>query len=253
MRRNITPLLLAVLLCAGIACFAVLYNDRIPHNIFSFLDIGTYQVPPEAVEINSSSVCGQIFTPNFNNLFMLSFFVPAQNLNRNKKIIFHLTPALDQDKDIVTSTWNYDELAFKKNNFYIVPPDRESGEKGFHFHVQFAPIEESKNKKFYFYLESPGAQEGEGLKVGIWKTHYYEALTDGSLVLNHINADGYMAFRTYNTIRWNFHALIRTITARLADDKPFLFFYAGALCALLLSMTVIIKKNKAPEGSRIHG
>lgn len=253
MRKNIVFLFTAIVLCAGAMCFAVFYGHSIPQNIFSFLDIGTYRMPPDAVEINSSSVYGQIFTPNFDYLFMISFFVPAQNLNSDQKLVFHLTQAVDSAKDIATISWNYSELKFKKNNFYIVPPDRESGKDGFHFHVQFSPIKESKNKKFYFYLESPGAQKGEGLKVGIWKNiSYYEALTDGGLVLNHLKAEGYMAFRTYNTIIWNFRALIRVIGARFSRDTPFMLFYVSTLCALLFSMAIITKKRPS-VGRGMHG
>lgn len=242
---KLISLFISIFLIIGLAVSIILIKDKIPNNKFCFLDIGTYAVPPIFIEVNSSNICGQSFVSNFDNLFMMSIFIPRQNLDSNKELLFHLKNKKDDNKDLVTLKWKYNQIHFKENNFYLVPPDRESTDRGFHFHFQFSPIKDSKNKQFYFYFESPDAKPAEGIKLGLWDNrNYYEALTKGNLFINHQPVKGFLAFRTYNTWDRNPSILRGEIKTRLFKDKPFIIFYSTLLFIILSDIVLISVKNR---------
>lgn len=232
----------------------VLLEARIPKNIFCFLDIGTYRVPQESIEVNSIVQLRQTFISNFNNLFMLSIFIPTQNLNKEQELIFRLRQAGPGGSDLVTLKWKYNQISFKKNNFYIVPPDRESVKEGFHFHFRFLPIRNSKNKEFSFSLESPDAKPGEGLKVGFWSNRrYYEALTQSELFINQKAIKGFVAFRTYHTWQGNPVVILSQIKSRLLKDRQFIIAYGITLFVVLsviitLSILLLIQNIRGRLG-----
>lgn len=239
MRKNKTLLLTSIFLMIILIVFETLIKARVPNNIFCFLDIGTYRIPTGTVEVNSSYVYGQSFVSNFDDLFMMSIFIPTQNLDRDGQLYFHLKNNKDGNKDLVTLKWKLDQIHFAKNNFYVIPPDRESTEGGFHFHFQFPPIVDSKNREFYFYFESPNAKVGEGIKLGIWDNiDYYEALTQGKIFINNKPVKGFLAFRTYNTWRGSISDLLNETKDRLNKDIQFLMFYFSSLF-IILAFTII--------------
>lgn len=242
MRKNKAILLSSVVLMLSlVVIFMVSISDKIPSNIFCFLDIGTYHIPPNSVEVNNSNIYGQSFVSNFDKLFMMSIFIPTQNLNSDKELYFHLKNKND-DEDLVMLKWRINQIYFKENNFYLVPPDREFTEQGFHFHFQFPPIKNSKNKEFYFYFESPDARMGEGIKLGVWDNiSYYEALSKGQMFINHKPANGFLAFRTYNTWKGKAKDILNEIYLRFCKDTSFAIFYFGLLFINLAGLLLISK------------
>ncbi len=230
-------LIVSIVLTICLAAFVLSIRAKIPSNIFCFLDIGTYRIPPGSSEVNSSNIYGQSFVPNFDGLFMMSIFIPAQNLNSDKELYFHLKENKDDEKDLVTLKWKFKDLHFKENNFYLVPPDREVTEKGFHFHFLFQPIMDSENKEFYCYFEAPKAKAGEGIKLGIWDDiTYYEALTKGTMFINHRPHKGYLAFRTYNTLRGSPKTVFNDMCTRFFSDRPFAIFYSCLIAVTFLGL-----------------
>jgi hypothetical protein len=246
MRKNRAILLTGIFLIIILIVFGMLIKEKVPNNIFSFLDIGTYRIPPKSIEVNSSNVIGQSFVSNFNNLFMMSIFIPTWDLNRDGQLHFHLKNNKNDTRDLVTLKWKFNEIRFAEKNFYVVPPDRESTERGFHFHFQFAPIPNSKGKEFYFYFDSPDTKPGEGIKVGIWDNiDYYEALTKGQAFVNNKPVKSFLAFRTYNTWVSNISDLVKEIKDRLFQDKQFLIFYCGLSFVILTSLIITFAKRWA--------
>ncbi|KPK41821.1 MAG: hypothetical protein AMJ78_04420 [Omnitrophica WOR_2 bacterium SM23_29] len=226
----------------SLVIFMISISDKIPSNIFCFLDIGTYRIPPNAVEVNNSNVYGQSFVSNFSNLFMMSIFIPTQDLNSDKELSFHLKNNKDDVKDLVALKWKFNQIYFKENNFYLVPPDRELTEQGFHFHFQFPPIKDSKNKEFYFYFEASNAKVGEGIKLGVWDDiDYYEALAKGQMFINHKPVDGFLAFRTYNTWEGEAKDILNEMYSRFRKDTPFGIFYLGLLFINFVGLLLISK------------
>lgn len=230
--RKIHFLIIVVVLVAGAGIFTMSIYKKIPDNIFCFLDIGTHHPPGDFIEINGSTAVGQTFIPNFSDLLKVSVFVLKDDADPDGELIFHLRRK-DSKVDLVTKKLHISEIEPQHNDFYQIPPDPEY-KGGFHYHIQFPAIRDSKDKEFYFYLESPGVKNGGGIKVGIWKTKYYEALRNGSGYINHKPVDYFIAFRTFNTWVGTPQTLLNDITSRLLKDKPFLAFYLS-----LITLTVI--------------
>lgn len=240
MKKTKIILIGSIFLVLSLIVLAMLIVKKVPNNIFCFLDIGTYGIPPKSVEINSSNTCGQSFISNFDNLFMMSVFIPSQNLAKDGHLYFHLKKNKNDESDLVVLKWRLNEIHFLSNNFYIVPPDRELTDRGFHFHFQFPVIKDSKNKKFYFYFESPDISPGRGIKLGFWdKRLYYEALTKGNMFINHKPIEGFLAFRTYNTWIENYEDVFNGIFLRFSKDIPFLVFYGCLLLIIFIGILSI--------------
>ncbi len=219
---------------------ALLIKDKIPENIFSFVDIGTYAIPPESVEVNSANIYGQSFISNFNDLFMMSVFIPAQNLDSDKELYFHLKNNKNDKKDLIALKWKFSEIHFAENNFHVIPPDRELTDRGFHFHFQFPAIKDSRHKEFYFYFESPNTKPGKGIKLGAWLDRkYYEALTKGTMFINHRPHKGYLAFRTYNTSGGSLKDIFNEICLRFFSDRPFMIFYSCLIFVTFFGLLAI--------------
>lgn len=225
-------LIITVILVIGIGIFSMYIYKKIPNNIFCFLDIGTHHPPGDFMEINGSTVLGQLFISNFSNLFKISIFIAKKDADPNAELIFHLRYKGSQS-DLVTKKFHISEIKPQHNDFYQIPPDPEFKDR-FHYHIRFPVIRDSKDKEFYFYLESPGVKSGKGIKVGIWKTKYYEALRNGSMYINHKPADYFIAFRTFNTWLGTPQSLLNDIKERLSKDKSFVVFYIS-----IITLTVI--------------
>lgn len=241
------PILALIMLSALILALS-LYSakKRAVWGIFCYPDIGTYKAPQDSLEVNSGTILGEEFISNFNNLFMITVFIPTQDLNSDEVLIFSLKGEGPDKRDRVSITKKFSQIRYKENDFYLVPPDRESTGKGFHYAFFFPPIKESKGKKFYFSLAAPGATAGKGLKVGVWdKEVYYEGLKQGSLFINHKPSLGHLAFRAYNSWQGNPAVLMKEITARLKSDMRFFLFYSATLSIVLASAIALsIGKNK---------
>ena len=241
MKKNKGIFLVVIFLLAALIAFMASIKGKIPENIFCFLDIGTYKIPPNSVEVNSSYAYGQTFLWNFDNLFMMSIFVPAQNLKDKGELSFHLKKNKDDDNDLVTLKWRFNQIRFLKNDFYIIPPDREITKKGFHFHFRFPPVKDSKNREFYFYFESPNTKAGDGIMLGVWDNiGYYEALKKGQMFVNQNSAKGFLAFRTYHTWQGDFKQIVKVVTARLLKDRAFLMFYLSFIGTIFIGVIVLL-------------
>jgi len=213
--------------------FFITICPYIPKNIYCFLDIGTYRAPSYFIEVNSLQTYGQTFVSNFNNLFKISIFVPPKNLNSDVFFYLKETP---KDKDsLFNLKLSPKDFHPPHYDFYAVPADAEVHPSGFHVHIPFPLIENSKGKIFYFYLECPSCPVGKGLKIGIWKKPYYEALTKGTAFLNHQEIKGFLAFRTFNTWTSPYSILWKEIQDRLLQDTTFLFMYSSILIVILIS------------------
>lgn len=231
-----------VSVCLGLA-FCVFHAHRAGKGILYFADIGTYNVPDAGIEVNRDSSVGQSFVSNFDNLMMISVYVPPQKQPVSGRLYFHLGQKGDTP-DPVTASWTYDQIRPQEKSFYVVHPARASASDGFHFHISFPVIKEARNKEFYFYFTSPDALKGEGIKLGFWDIKGdYNALKNGRAYINAIPVDGYMAFRTFNTFIYGRREIFSGIKARLAEDINFIRFwsYAAILAALALAGTYIGK------------
>lgn len=222
---------------AALLAFTALIKDRMPDNIFSFMDVGTHRIPPSLIEVNRQNSYGQSFVSNFNGLFMVSVFIPRQDMDKDGELVFHLRANDVNAPDLVRLSWKFRQIRFQDKSFYIIPPDRESTEEGFHFHFTFPPIWDSAGKEFYLYFESLNTASGNGIKLGVWdNSDYYEALTKGSMFHNGMPVRGFLAFRTYNTWQGNLSDVFQTAFLRLRQDLSFLYFYAALIISIFFGL-----------------
>ncbi len=224
-----------------ISCSLVIYlraaKGGIPQNIFCLQDIGTHHIPIEFIEVNDGQTVGQTFVPNFPNLFKIAVFVAVDDIEPAGTIRFHLRQ-VGSVEDIFFQEWKLGQIHRQKNSFYVIPPDPFT-KKGFHYHIQFPPIYDSAGKEYYFYFESPNVPIGKGIKLGMWRARYYEALRSGTRYINHRGLDYFISFRTFNTWIGNDAALFKEIRARLSKDMSFTIFYLLSVITILCGILLI--------------
>jgi hypothetical protein len=232
-KQRIVLITIILSIIAGVI-FAKLILPKVPENIFCFRDLGTHHIPSNFVEVNKSNIVGQTFMPNFDNLFKISVFLSKKDANPDGTLLFHLKKQGERE-DIIVRSWKVSQIKPDRKNFYQIPPDIKTP-KGFHFHIQFEPIEDSKDKVYYFYFESPQAEPGNGIKLGIWKTKYYEAMKVGARFINHQPVDYFLAFRTFNTWQGDLGGVFEEIRQRLKKDIPFIRVYMSLVLAVFLGI-----------------
>lgn len=240
MNKLKTIFFVSVFLLIAFLIFIILIKDRLPEVMFYFDDIGTYSIPDKSVEVNSKNKYSHTFVSNFNNLFMISVFVPKQNLDKDGMLYFYLKDEKNKTKDLVSLRWDFRQIRHKRNSFYLTHPTADSKTQGFNFYIRFPAIKNSKNKKFYFSFETPQSKPGEGIKLGFWDDlHYYEALTEGEMFKNDIPIEGFLAFRTYNTYLGDRGEILEVIFSRLSVDKGFLSFYLAIVISTAVAFMSI--------------
>lgn len=101
-------------------------------------------------EIFGSNAQGQTFVSRYDNLSRIDVKLATYNRKNSYPVIFHLKSSLDSP-DLVTIKVNPEDI---KNDSYHI--------------FKFSPILDSKNKTFYFFLESEDSFPGNGFTV--WAT-----------------------------------------------------------------------------------
>jgi len=95
----------------------------------------------------------------------------------DRPLIFHLRESPSSADDIVTIT--VDAATIKDNTYH---------------QFSFSPLPDSRDRSYYFFLESP--QSVPGNAITIWHSPY-DAYEEGELYIDGRRQDGDLAFRTY--------------------------------------------------------
>lgn len=224
--------------------FCVLFSGilflwgKASQNPFCFLDIGTHHIPPQSIEINASHSYGQSFVANFNHLFKISIFIFNQSFQKDHALYFRL---LEEGHEIFSREIRFQDIRPAAHDFHAIPPAAEINKQGFHFHIPFPVIQNSKNRNYSFYLES---SEVKGLKIGFWPNkNYYEALTKGNAFLNSTPLHGFLAFRTFHTWEGSPSNIFFTVKTRLLNDKVFFIFWCMSMILLFLNLIYFKIRN----------
>jgi len=102
-------------------------------------------------EIYHSQTQGQTFVSRKANLSRIDLKLATYGRINSHRLIFHLRENPDSDTDLVTIP--IDQARIKDNSYQI---------------FAFPPIKDSKNRSFYFFLESPASHPGDA--VTVWAT-----------------------------------------------------------------------------------
>lgn len=141
--------------------------------------VGTFQVKSDkaTAEIVGGKTIGQSFV-SFNKLSAVAVLIGTFQRHNSGNVIFHLKswPASKNQTDISVSV-NASEI--KDNQFHV---------------FTFRPIIDSKNKRFYFYVDSPKSVPGNAVAIWYSSKDNYSA---GSMYVNGSPSSGDLAFMTF--------------------------------------------------------
>ncbi|AKB33544.1 Glycosyltransferase [Methanosarcina siciliae HI350] len=162
-------------------------------------------------EIKNGSNVGQSFTSNEDKLCEIDVSLATYARTNTEEIIFHLKNQSGSGKDLVTIKINAKNV--KDNSYYP---------------FKFKPIENSKGKHYYFYLESPDSVPGNAITAWYSQNDKYE---EGTAYLNHEKIDGDLKFRTLYEIHGS--EILKNFHERILQDIPFFVFYLPSIFILL--------------------
>ncbi|WZL73643.1 hypothetical protein QBE52_02595 [Clostridiaceae bacterium 35-E11] len=124
---------------------------------------------------------GQTFYSTQDNFSGVYIKFATYNRNNMEDIIFHLKEEPGSRNDIYTTTFN--GMKIIDNEF---------------FKIEIPTIEDSKNKNYYFELESPKSMEGNAITV--WSTNI-DSYQGGSTHINRKPVEGDLSFKTFYKVK----------------------------------------------------
>jgi hypothetical protein len=206
--KELMPLLCAFFTVVVIT-FAVVLNN--PQTLTAYQL--KYEIPRG--EIYGDTTSGQTFFDNENGLERIDILLATYARNNAGSVTFHLREN-GEKSDIRTIIFDANDVL--DNQYYS---------------FTFTPIEDSKNKSYEFYLESPSASSGNAITMWYNKTNSYDL---GNATLNGNTLVGDMAFKVFNKNKNNL--LISEFFRRFTQD--FLFFVGYSFIVLIVLSLLII-------------
>ncbi|AKB37911.1 Glycosyltransferase [Methanosarcina siciliae C2J] len=198
--KRYLPIILLILISAF--CYTITLNIMDVNQNVSNEPIG---------EIKEGSNVGQSFMSNEDKLCEIDVSLATYARTNTEEIIFHLKNQSGSGKDLVTIKINAKNV--QDNSYY---------------QFKFKPIENSKGKHYYFYLESPNSVPENAITVWYSQNDTYE---EGTAYLNHEKIDGDLKFRTLYEIHG--HNILKNFYERILQDIPFFVFYLSSIFILL--------------------
>jgi hypothetical protein len=203
------------------------------HYIFigSGFEIGGRQerIDCHSEEIINGITIGRSFISRRNNLSRIDILFNSLSMINNCRITFHLMEIkslYDGGEDIITlrkAIYNISNNAFVR--------------------FEFPPIRDSKDKIYYFYIESNARRQGEGVSVWLSNRRYNE----GTLIINGIPTEGDMVYRIY--YRKNKIELLATLITDITKNKTAIFniyinilIFLGYFILLFTLFMILFKK-----------
>jgi hypothetical protein len=128
-------------------------------------------------EIMGETTVGQTFYSISPNLNSIDVDLATYGRVNTKDVLFHLKESPESKNDIATLSINAQKIS---NNAYYT--------------FKFSTIEDSANKSYYFYLESPNSIPGNAITIWSSKDDVYP---QGEKYINSKPAPGDLAFKVY--------------------------------------------------------
>jgi len=178
-------------------------------------------------EIYGQKTIGQTLRAEYDDLSGIELLLATYSRKNSGELNFHLKKDVDSQEELFICKRDISKV--KDNRYYM---------------FEFPPINNSKGKKFYFYLEAPQSQPGNA--ITIW-SNSSDSYKEGEKIINGIVSDGDLAFKTI------YHPGIKggidTLLAKTIQNKPFplnkkIFYIILILLFILnssLFLTFIIK------------
>lgn len=204
---------------------------------FIFSDMGTFLSPDKfSPKVYSSRTIGQTFFSRFPNLTKIGVFINKEDLGGMGEVTFHLRSSPDSGSDIVNIKIGKKDINDNWRLFRF-PPTLDK--KACLYFFQFAPIQDSKNRSFYFFLEYSGKNEDDGIRLGITERIFNQGYSGGSSYFDSRPQAWYLVFQTYYACNITGKEAFEGILKRIAADRQFAVFYL-LLCFVILSAFIYV-------------
>lgn len=224
-------LLLAVVLTFVLITLFVIISPSIPFNKgASYYPVLSGNNVPIG-EIKDTMKVGQTFVADYDNLDRIDVLFATYARQNTHEIIFHLRENSTY-KDITTIKINANDIQDNVMHSF-----------------RFDPINDSKGKQYYFFIESPSSIDGNAVTVRIQKNSNYN---QGELVLNDSFTTGDIIFKPY--FKTNLKEYTDILLARILLNKPSFFsesfvyvivaFYLFFMFILMIFLFQLLRKSK---------
>lgn len=130
-----------------------------------------------AGEIYGGQVVGQTFVSHRSHLNGIAVLLATYARENTQPVIFHLLESPSSAVDLVCIEFSASQVADDQWRIF-----------------RFDPLPDSRERSYYFYLESPKSEPGDAITPWISPQDVYQ---EGSLMRNHKPAEGDIAFKTY--------------------------------------------------------
>jgi hypothetical protein len=208
--KELMPFFCAVISIAVILICMFLYHPQI-----SAISQTEYDSPMG--EIYGENLFGQTFFNNGNDMDRIDILLATYARNNTGNITFHLREK-NGKFDLRTIIIDVEKV-----------PDNQ------YYSFTFSPIENSKNKFYEFFLESPSASSGNAITVWYHSTNSYDF---GNATINGTDISGDMAFQVFN--KCNVSQSIFDSFWRFSLD---LKFFVGYVFIVLLVLFILLFHN----------
>ena len=176
-------------------------------------------------ELTGGRTFGQTFVCTRNNLYRIDLSTATYARINTSPVIFHLRSASPSTSEVAEAFAAMDILTI------TLPGPEVQNDRPTSF--VFPPLRDSKDKAFYFFIESPEGTPGNAITVYVNEYDQYPAGTayrDGQPVA------GDLAFTAYSQETFTFSGVIQDFLSRATQDIPFFTCY----CALVLFVCVCL-------------
>jgi hypothetical protein len=167
--------------------------------------------------IFGSKTVGQTFVSRYDELSRIDIALATYARTNTKEVVFHLREHVNSTVDIVKISINASTVIDNS-----------------HYTFSFSPIHNSKNRVFYFFLESPNSTPTNCITV--WYTPS-DSYPDGGIVSVNVEPklDGDLIFRTYYWV--SFSDVLSGFAQRILENFAF-FFPLYLLISLLIFFSI---------------
>lgn len=178
------------------------------------------------LDLNQQQTIGQTFIGKSRNLTGIKLFTRNPNLANREPIIFHLKESPQAFSDLRTLTFSGANVGWD-----------------YGLRIQFAPVEDSAGKNFYFFLESPTTEAAQSIEFGYNQNDTYKS---GEAFVNGKTVGGDLLFITFykTSLADFFKSSISSFFSRISLDQGFFVVYFLILLVAVTGFIWFLRREK---------
>lgn len=223
-KRQIYPIVfVGLVVLVGLLVLSVAFPRRvsIAHNSHNEIPAG---------EIYGEKRVGQTFVAEHHHLSGIEVLLATYDRKNKGNFFFHLRAGQDRDEEVFKYKGKMQKV---QNNQF--------------FRFDLPEIPASKGKKYYFFIEAPGASAGNA--ITIWSSSQ-DMYKDGEKVVNGASVPGDLVFKTEYELGWRLSGaalgrrlnMILTFFVGLFQNK--VFYFVLLLCGFLWGFVALLQRGR---------